>query len=107
MHKNMGLVNLWQTVSNLKTGKQKGNKIQNQFKGVRETECYEGTEAPPSRLYISILKDQCDKLSKQLLRISVPPELRSRSLGGFCRSTCIPRYPGDVTQCLLPVTALQ
>lgn len=44
--------------SNLKTGKQKRNKIQNQFKEVRETECYDGTEAPPlSCLYISILKD--------------------------------------------------
>lgn len=55
----MGLVKfVADSLSNLKTGKQKGNKIQNQFKGVRETECYGGTEAPPpSRLYISILKD--------------------------------------------------
>ena len=43
---------------NLKTEKQKRNKIQNQFKGVRETECYDATEAPPlSHLCISILKD--------------------------------------------------
>ena len=46
-HKNMELVkSVVDSPPNLKTGKQKKNKIQNQFKGVSKTECFDGTEAP-------------------------------------------------------------